>query len=549
MFSKKNKVFVYIAIILAAAILFTGCGLLDGTEEQPAATPKDLSVDTLIIGYSEHFTTLNPFFADNTTNVDMDIVNLTQVFLLDIDNIIENKNQYSNNVATIELITAPTVSPAATQDITPDTTTATEPITTPEPTIPARYEGTAAYRITLKEDLFTAEGKKLTIDDLIFNMYVMCDVSYDGLYQFGTLPIKGISEYRYGYNLEVYTKYAQIAANIMKVDPTTEDLSQYTGLFTEEQFTKFWNTDFETACTTYMNKIVEQINSERIDSDSNRLSGIALAMYKCGLAHVTEDGKLIDICMNEYDLDVELPDEEAFVASLKAKHGYEIDSIEAMYGGVSFVDVITEIFVVREAQSQGDITNNNNISGINKLGTHTMELILDSYSPIDWLYFVFPIMPMEYYGNAALYDYENNSFGFTKGDISAIRKCDKYPLGAGPYKYEQTADGMIRLTDNIFYTGDKAFDVKTILMYLNDSEDPKYMNPVAGIIDGTYDACMIFESQEGYENLTETDKIGVREATGYKLVFSKERVAEESVPAKISDYTSWLRQITNIKMK
>ena len=216
---------------------------------------------------------------------------------------------------------------------------------------------------------------------------------------------------------------------------------------------------------------------------------------------------------------------------------------------MSFVDVITEIFVVREAQSQCDITNNNNISGINKLGTHTMELILDSYSPIDWLYFVFPIMPMEYYGNAALYDYENNSFGFTKGDISAIRKCDKYPLGAGPYKYEQTADGMIRLTDNIFYTGDKAFDVKTILMYLNDSEDPKYMNPVAGIIDGTYDACMIFESQEGYENLTETDKIGVREATGYKLVFSKERVAEESVPAKISDYTSWLRQITNIKMK
>lgn len=573
MTNHKNKVFVYIAFLLAVVMIATGCSL-NNAPGQPTATPMDLSVDTMIIGYSEHFTTLNPFFADTTTNVDMDIVNLTQVFLMDVDDFVQAQTKYSNSVATIELITVPSIpteipresatpetppeaTPGESQEATPEATPGesqeatpeTTPETTPGATLPQRYEGKTVYRITLKEDLFTAEGKKLDIDDLIFNMYVMCDISYDGQYQFGTLPITGFDEYRYGYNQEIYTKYSQVVSNIVTVAPETEDLGPYAELFTEEQFDSFWTVDFEVACRTYMNRIVDHINSDRTD-DTNLLSGIPLAMYKCGLAYVTEDGTLMDVCQREYDMDVELPGEEDFIACMKAQYGYDLNGLENMYGEISFTDIFTEEFVIHQARQNGEITDtNNSITGINKLGTYTMELILDSYSVIDWLYFVFPIMPMEYYGNVQMYDYEKGSFGFTKGDISQIRKCDKYPLGAGPYKYEQTADGMIRLTDNLFYTGDKAFEVKTILMYLNSAESEKYTNPVSGIIDGTYDVCMAFEGQEGYDSLIETDTLGVREATGYKLVFSKERIIAESMPVVLSDYTTWLRHITNVKMK
>ncbi len=40
------------------------------------------------------------------------------------------------------------------------------------------------------------------------------------------------------------------------------------------------------------------------------------------------------------------------------------------------------------------------------------------------------IAPMHYYGDASLYDYDNNSFGFVKGDLSGVRSKTGAPLGA-----------------------------------------------------------------------------------------------------------------------
>ena len=40
---------------------------------------------------------------------------------------------------------------------------------------------------------------------------------------------------------------------------------------------------------------------------------------------------------------------------------------------------------------------------------------------------------MHYYGDESLYDYENNSFGFPKGDLSGVKEKTGKPLGAGPY--------------------------------------------------------------------------------------------------------------------
>ena len=88
MIKKANKSHTYIFIILVLTMLLSGCFPNTSFKPEPTATPADTTVDTVILGYSEHFTTLNPFFADTTTNVDMDIVNLTQLFLLDVEDII-----------------------------------------------------------------------------------------------------------------------------------------------------------------------------------------------------------------------------------------------------------------------------------------------------------------------------------------------------------------------------------------------------------------------------------------------------------------------------
>ena len=55
------------------------------------------------------------------------------------------------------------------------------------------------------------------------------------------------------------------------------------------------------------------------------------------------------------------------------------------------------------------------------------------------------IAPLHYYGDESLYDYDNNTFGFPKGDLSLVRGQDHQPMGAGPYKFVQFANGAVQL--------------------------------------------------------------------------------------------------------
>lgn len=534
MIKKANKSHTYIFIILVLTMLLSGCFPNTSFKPEPTATPADMTVDTVILGYSEHFTTLNPFFADTTTNVDMDIVNLTQLFLLDVEDIIIG-NTVSSSIATIQQLNEIPI-----QTFAPQT----------DSTL-SRYDYEVTYRITLNDNLYTAEGKQITIDDLIFNMYVLCDVSYDGQYKLGMLPIKGIDEYRYGFNSEIFNKYAIIAENIVQVAPETEDLTPYEQLFTKTQFDSFWKDDFQKSCRQYMEAIVDHINSTRVGIDEGSdLSGVALAMYKCDLAKLSQSGELEDVCGKKYDMEKDFPTAEDFLACVKQAHGYNIDGIETMYKPIHFSTILIKEFVVNQAKINGDITEENDkITGIKKTGNFTLELTLSTYSIYDELYFVFPVMPLSYYGDLDLYNYDANSFGFTKGNIDQIRNFDKYPMGAGPFKYEKTADGIIYLTENVNYSGEKPGNVKRVLLYLNNKDSAEYYNPVSGILNGTYDICMIFDGQEGYENLIENDKIGVLSATNYKLAYSKERIMQDSMPLKLSDTTTWLRNIKKVKMK
>ena len=49
----------------------------------------------------------------------------------------------------------------------------------------------------------------------------------------------------------------------------------------------------------------------------------------------------------------------------------------------------------------------------------------------------FAIAPLSYYGDASLYDYDNNKFGFEKGDLSKVRSVTTAPMGAGAYTFKE----------------------------------------------------------------------------------------------------------------
>ena len=69
------------------------------------------------------------------------------------------------------------------------------------------------------------------------------------------------------------------------------------------------------------------------------------------------------------------------------------------------------------------------IEGIKKTGDYSFCITTTS----KYECFSFEIAPLHYYGDLSKYDYDNNKFGFEKGDISKIREKESAPLGAGPY--------------------------------------------------------------------------------------------------------------------
>ncbi len=52
------------------------------------------------------------------------------------------------------------------------------------------------YQIKLREDLSFSDGQKLTIDDVLFTLYVLCDNSYTGDETIKNMPIKGLLNYQ-----------------------------------------------------------------------------------------------------------------------------------------------------------------------------------------------------------------------------------------------------------------------------------------------------------------------------------------------------------------
>lgn len=59
-------------------------------------------------------------------------------------------------------------------------------------------DGTVDYNFTMRDDIVFSDGEKVTIDDVIFSMYVLCDPTYDGNSTLYAVPIQGMAAYRSG---------------------------------------------------------------------------------------------------------------------------------------------------------------------------------------------------------------------------------------------------------------------------------------------------------------------------------------------------------------
>ena len=309
-------------------------------------------------------------------------------------------------------------------------------------------DGTVDYNFTMRDDIVFSDGEKVTIDDVIFSMYVLCDPTYDGNSTLYAVPIQGMAAYRSG----MTTLAKALAA-------AGRDNADFT-YWTEEQQTKFWD-NFDKGLVPFAQGIVDYC----VEAGAAAEGDVAAAGAAWGFSG---ESKTVE------DLALEIGNQYGWSFSAMEKEVGKSDALSAMMDEDVYNDYPT--IGVKTGDSAA------NISGIKKTGDYSMTVTLDKVDATAIYQLGVTVAPMHYYGDPSLYDYDNNQFGFPKGDLSSVRAKTTVPMGAGPYKYIKYEDGVVyfEANDNYFLGAPKT-------KYLNFQQCMSDDDKLNGVITGTID--------------------------------------------------------------
>ena len=447
-----NKV---LALVLALAMAFAlvACQTTTPTTEptdaattEPATEPAtEEKPSTLVVGYSPFSEKFSPFFAK--TAYDQDAYVQTQVALI-------NNDRAGNLI--LKGIEGETVDYNG-KDYFYDGIADTD--------IVQNDDGTVDYNIKIRDDIVFSDGTPMTIDDVIFNMYVLSDPTYDGSSTFYAVPIEGLAEYRAGMEL--------LSNMIVAAGPDNTDFTYWT----EDEQKAYWDA-FWAAGEGFAQEIADYCKNY---GATNVSEGAALWGFE-GLA---ADATAAD-----------------FFKAIVDKYGYDVSDsgINAETAGSAITDLIAaQLGDKADAYAKGISTGESaaNIAGIKKTGDYSMTVHCTKFEATAIYQLGVYVAPMHYYGDASLYDYDNNSFGFPKGDLSLIRSKTTHPMGAGPYVFEQYENGVITYHANELYY--KGMPKTQYLLFQEGSDGDK----LAGVVSGQFDITDPSFSQSTVDSIKE----------------------------------------------
>ncbi len=414
-YAKLLSVLLIVGLLGSMLAACDGPGQGGGSDEKP-----------LVVGYSSFSSKFSPFFAESA--YDQDAQGLTQIALIGTDrtgaviyNGIEGETKPYNG-------TDYTYYGPADLKVTEN------------------EDGTVYYDFTLRDDLVFSDGEPLTIDDVIFSMYVLCDPTYDGSATLFSQPIQGLDEYRQGME--------QLVTLLLNAGPDNTDFS----LWDEATQTTFWE-EYNKAKPVFVKEIMDLLIG----------------------AGYNEEGATVAECAANwgYELPEGATEEEWFDTMVEAYEGDVLAMISTETAGSKLSDLIADY----EQYSVGIETGNSapNISGIQKTGDYSMRVVASQVDATMIYQLGVAIAPVHYYGDKEQFDYDNNQFGFPKGDLSMIRSKTTMPLGAGPYKFQKFENAVINYEANEnYYKGEP----QTKYLNLREVTDTDKLN---GVITGTID--------------------------------------------------------------
>ncbi|MBO6282677.1 MAG: ABC transporter substrate-binding protein [Pseudobutyrivibrio sp.] len=393
---KKKRV---VSLVLAAAMALSmvGCGSKGGDSASKGGDSKG-SDTPLVIAWDAMSQKFSPFFAESHPDmyieeklVNITLTRTTRAGQYILDGIDGYKEEYNGTEYTY---------------YTPSKIDITE-----------NEDGTVTYDITLRDDIKFSDGEPLTIDDLIFSMYVQADPTYDGPGTFASLPVEGMEEYRSG----VSTLSSLIAA-------AGKDNTDFTN-WTEEQQKAFWD-----ACANegaaFTQSIVDYMVEAGAAADKDDVKTAA-----AGWGFELADGATT----------------EDFFMAIGEQYGWNFSAMDKEAANVTIADSFPADVLAMSTTCVETGESADHISGIVKTGDYSMTLTLTEFSAPAIEKLALPIAPMHYYGDKAQYDFDNNKFGFPKNDLSLIREKTTQPLGAGPFTFKEYSNKVAYLEANENY--------------------------------------------------------------------------------------------------
>ena len=436
---KNTKQVLALAMAVAmAAGLLAGCGSSASSSaesvasgeatSEAAATDTGSSDGTLVLADTGFEGKFSPFFA--ASSADQHVIDLTNIALLGADRKgemilkgIEGETREYNG-------TDYTYYGPADCEVTENA------------------DGTVTYAINMRDDLVFSDGTPITIDDVIFNLYVYMDPTYDGSATLYSMPIAGLDDYR--------SSMTTLSKLIAEAGEDNTDNS----LFTAEQQKAFWDAVNEGGAA-FAQEIVDYCVSAGYAADSNDVATAASAWGFDGLA---ADATAKD-----------------FFLAIAEKYDWNFASMEAETAGSALSDLIPADVYAYSTTGVATGADVDTVSGIVKTGDYSMTITTTELSNSMIYQLQLPIASLDYYGDRSLYDYDNHSYGFKKGDLSKVRSVTSAPMGAGVYTFNKYSDGVIYLDANPNYYEGEAL-IKHVNMKETQEAD-KITGGQAGTID------------------------------------------------------------------
>ena len=443
------KRFVAIAMIAAmSAASFASCGNSTTTESSDSSTSTTESSSSestesgsvpLVVAYDTFNQKFNPFFATVSYDSDVAAIACETLFATDRTGAVVMNGIEGETIA----YNGTDYTYTGLSDVKID-----------------QGEETTTYTFKLREGVKFADGEELTADDVIFTYYVYLDPSYDGSTTLYSEDIVGLQEYRTQTSTEVYNKYNEMydyfSANADAGEYGDDMRANY-----ETSVKEAWTADLQATVDSvyadYGAAVADYMTGvDAATLDANPDLQVAYAMYMWGFADsydgstltTNDSGESFDIAGGTY------PTIEDFYEEAVAKYGdaASYDNAGESAVGASVVENARSSFISTygaqdESMSEGGVPN---ISGIQKVDDYTVSVTTNGYSATTIYNLGVRVAPMHYYGDASLYDYENNKFGFEFGNLDSIRN-NLEPMGTGPYQFDKYENRTVYFTANENY--------------------------------------------------------------------------------------------------